>query len=66
MPFRESVGEYRHLHGSCGGSPLYESGRGGGGFPCESGRESLFFDYLILYLEDDGFRPWPNLPPGPR
>ena len=21
---------------------------------------------LILYLEDDGFRPWPNLPTGPR
>ena len=20
----------------------------------------------ILYLEDDGFRPWPNLPAGPR
>ena len=23
-------------------------------------------DSLILYLEDDGFRPWPNLPTGPR
>ena len=25
-----------------------------------------FFDSLILYSEDDGFRPWPNLPTGPR
>ena len=24
------------------------------------------FDSLILYVEDDGFRPWPNLPTGPR
>ena len=24
------------------------------------------FDSLILYLESDGFRPWPNLPTGPR
>ena len=24
------------------------------------------FDTLILYLEDDCFRPWPNLPTGPR
>ena len=24
------------------------------------------FDSLILYLEDDGFRPWPNLPTDPR
>ena len=23
-------------------------------------------DSLILYLEDDGFRPWSNLPTGPR
>ena len=23
-------------------------------------------DSLILYLEDGGFRPWPNLPTGPR
>ena len=23
-------------------------------------------DSLILYLQDDGFRPWPNLPTGPR
>ena len=31
----------------------------------ERGRER-FFDSLILYLDDDGFRPWPNLPTGPR
>ena len=38
---------------------------------CLTGNKSNFlvthiFDSVILYLEDDGFRPWPNLPSGPR
>ena len=32
------------------------------------GQDSVrnFERFLILYLEDNGFRPWPNLPTGPR
>ena len=29
-------------------------------------RVTVFRFDSILYLEDDGFRPWPNLPTGPR
>ena len=35
----------------------------------EGGRQrerERFFDSLILYLNDDGFRLWPNQPTGPR
>ena len=38
-------------------------GGGGGGGERERERER---EREILYLEDAGFRPWPNLPTSPR
>ena len=71
----------RYLFCSCPKSFLKKSvkkkrgGGGEGGGERERDRErerqrererERVFDSLILCLEDDGFRPWPNLPTCPR